>query len=83
MGPLDAPYIQRALPPSNLNTNPSNPGYPYQYHIYNVTQPIVALAGPIAAWFGQPGQGTQYQFSVNILTMVNGGYLTRVLSFGT
>lgn len=76
----DAPYSQRALPPSNLDTSPSSPDYPYNYHLYQIIQPLTVLGGPIAPWFGQPGLGTQfYTGSVgNVLTLIANGYLARV-----
>jgi hypothetical protein len=52
--------------------------YPYNYHVYNVTKPFIVNAGPIAGWFGQPGQGVQYFSSSNIMTLLNGGFLERV-----
>jgi len=77
LAPAGSPYSQRALPPSNLDT-PAGSGYPYNYHVYEVVKSFDVLSGPIAAWFGQPGQGTQYLTYSNILTLVNGGYLQRV-----
>jgi len=76
----DAPYSQRALPPSNLDTSPSAPDYPYNYHIYTVTKPLEVLGGPIAPWFGQPGLGAQFYTGAtgNILTLISEGYLERV-----
>ena len=57
----DAPYDQRSLPPSSLNTAAGGPGdYPYGYHIYHVLQDFVVEGGPIAPWFGQPGLGAQF-----------------------
>ncbi|KPM38690.1 hypothetical protein AK830_g7888 [Neonectria ditissima] len=35
-----APYSQRALPPSNLDTNPSSPDFPYNYHVYQEVHPF-------------------------------------------
>jgi len=78
LSPAGAPYNQRALPPSNLDTPTSDPSYPYNYHVYEVVKEFVVLSGPIADWFGQPGQGTQYQTYSNIMTLISGGYLTRV-----
>jgi len=43
-----------------------------------VIKPFVVTSGTIAAWFGQPGQGTQYQASSNISTLVDNGSLERV-----
>lgn len=78
MSPANAPYTQRALPPSNLDTNPSSPEYPYNYHVYRVAKEFVVLAGPISPWFGQPGAGTQYYTSTNIMGLLAGGFLARV-----
>ena len=55
----DAPYDQRSLPPSSLNTAPEN-NFPYGYHIYHVMKDFVVEGGPIAPWFGQPGLGAQF-----------------------
>lgn len=55
-----APYSQRALPPSNLATNPDTPDFPYNYHVYRVIKPLPVVGGPIAPWFGQPGLGAQF-----------------------
>ena len=48
LSPAGAPYSQRALPPSNLDTPTSDPSYPYNYHVYEVAKPFVVLSGPIA-----------------------------------
>ncbi|KAI6749489.1 hypothetical protein HG530_014903 [Fusarium avenaceum] len=55
-----APYSQRALPPSNLATNPDTSDFPYNYHVYRVIKPLTVVGGPIAPWFGQPGLGAQF-----------------------
>ncbi|KAF5000535.1 hypothetical protein FGRMN_1702 [Fusarium graminum] len=55
-----APYSRRALPPSNLDTNPDTPDFPYNYHVYRVIKPLTVIGGPIAPWFGQPGLGAQF-----------------------
>jgi hypothetical protein len=52
--------------------------YPYNYHVYNVTASFTVNAGPIAGWFGQPGQGVQYQMSQNVLSLIASGNLARV-----
>jgi len=77
--PRGAPYMQRALPPSNLDTPQSSPVYPYNYHVYTVTNSFNVVSGPIAGWFEQPGQGVQYQMLSNIMTLVEGGFLARFL----
>jgi hypothetical protein len=53
-----------------------------------VLRPFPVQAGPVAAWFGQPGGGTQYQLdgaliagapgSINVQWLVDNGYLDRV-----
>jgi hypothetical protein len=103
--PAAAPYMQRALPPSNLDTPQNDPKYvtiqffpaisdgrshgililtfiyryPFNYHVYRLTQPLTVLAGPIAPWFGQPGQGVQYMlYNTTIMALVDSGVLERV-----
>ncbi|KAJ2894201.1 uncharacterized protein MKZ38_007841 [Zalerion maritima] len=76
--PAAAPYMQRALPPSNLATPADDPRYPYNYHIYRVAKAFTVLSGPIAPWFGQPGHGVQYKLNDNIMTLLDGGYLGTV-----
>lgn len=77
MSPAGAPYNQRALPPTNLNAAPGA-AYPYNYHVYQVSRPFTALAGPIAPWFGQMGMGTQFQLDLSVGALVDQGYLLRV-----
>lgn len=48
LAPAGAPYSQRALPPSNLDTPAGNTSYPYNYHVYEVVQAFTVLSGPIA-----------------------------------
>ena len=76
----DAPYSQRALPPSNLDTPVDTPEYPYNYHIYTVMKPLTVVGGPIAPWFGQPGLGAQFYVGAtgNIMSLLANGYLERV-----
>ncbi len=45
---------------------------------YRVSSPVTVLAGPIAPWFGQPGQGIQYMLYSSVLTFIDSGFLTRV-----
>jgi hypothetical protein len=78
LAPVDAPFNQLSLPPQSLDTPVGDPSFPFNYHVYKVSTPFVVLSGPIASWFGQPGQGTQYQTSSNIMSLINGGFLTRV-----
>ncbi|KAI9795395.1 MAG: hypothetical protein M1833_007183 [Piccolia ochrophora] len=76
----DAPFAQRALPPSSLATNPNSPDFPYGYHVYSVIKPFDVLGGPIAPWFGQPGLGAQFYTgrTGNIIKLINEGYIRKV-----
>ncbi|KAK0643901.1 hypothetical protein B0T16DRAFT_494842 [Cercophora newfieldiana] len=77
--PAGAPYMQRSLPPSNLDFPEGEyPYFPYNYHLYRVMKPFVVIAGPIAPWFGQPGQGVQYELYQNLSLLVALSYLKRV-----
>ncbi|KZV94524.1 hypothetical protein EXIGLDRAFT_834944 [Exidia glandulosa HHB12029] len=79
MSPAFSPYIQRALPPVNLDPpREAPPNFPNNYHIYKVAKKFVVQAGPIAPAFGQPGQGTQYETTESVATLVAGGFLERV-----
>ncbi|KAL9598538.1 MAG: hypothetical protein Q9219_004440 [cf. Caloplaca sp. 3 TL-2023] len=74
----DAPYSQRSLPPSNLDTPIDTSSYPYNYHVYTVRRRIEVVGGPIAPWFGQPGLGTQFYIGGvgNVRTHIARGLLT-------
>ncbi|KAK0620446.1 hypothetical protein B0T14DRAFT_401653, partial [Immersiella caudata] len=77
--PAGAPYMQRSLPPSNLDVQDGEyPYFPYNYHLYRVIKPFVVIAGPIAPWFGQPGQGVQYELYQNLSLLVALSYLKRL-----
>ncbi|KAK4161549.1 hypothetical protein QBC43DRAFT_323516 [Cladorrhinum sp. PSN259] len=78
VAPAGAPYMQRSLPPSNLNP-PEGPDskYRYNYRVYSVVKPLLVLSGPIAPWFGQPGAGVQYQLYKSVGMLINEGYLAR------
>ena len=52
--------------------------YPDNYHVYNILNPFNAVSGPNAGWFGQPGQGVQYELSTNIMGLLSGGFIARV-----
>ncbi|KAB5549586.1 hypothetical protein GE09DRAFT_920996, partial [Coniochaeta sp. 2T2.1] len=78
LAPAASPYMQRAMPPSSLDTPQSNPEFPFNYHVYLVKQSFTVSAGPIAPWFGQPGQGVQYKLGETVQTLVNRGVLERV-----
>ncbi|KAJ6787301.1 hypothetical protein PWT90_07616 [Aphanocladium album] len=74
-----APFSQRSLPPSSLDTDPNAPDFPYGYHLYRVVRPFSVSGGPIAPWYGQPGLGAQfYTGNVgNIKKLLANGYIER------
>lgn len=44
-----------------------------------VIKPFVVPSGPIAPWFGQPGQGTQYKTASNIATLKSGNFIEEMV----
>ncbi|KAJ7732994.1 hypothetical protein B0H16DRAFT_1696104 [Mycena metata] len=70
LAPAYTPFAQRSLPPLSLNDS--------DYHVYKVTKNFTLLSGPTAAWFGQPGQGTQYWSGNAVKEMISAGNLTEV-----
>ncbi|KAJ7100415.1 hypothetical protein C8R44DRAFT_859333 [Mycena epipterygia] len=60
LAPAYTPFRQRSLTPESLNPPRSGPGPAADYHLYRVEKNFTVLTGTTAAWFGQPGQGTQY-----------------------
>lgn len=42
---LGAPYVERALPPGNLDTVDGR--YPYNYHVYEVVREVEVVVGPV------------------------------------
>jgi hypothetical protein len=76
LAPLGAPYIERSLPPNNLNTFDGD--YPYNYYVYQVTKSFEVGLGPIAPWFEQPGMGTQFLAYMQVKDLLAGGYLRRL-----
>ena len=85
LAPAGTPYAERAIPPSSLD---STPAAGCNYHVYAVAKPFDVDAGPIAAWFDQPGGGLQYQLDaglvsgapaqINVLWLLNNGYLKDI-----
>ena len=75
----DAPFDQRSLPPSSLNTAPDGL-FPYGYHVYIIKKALTVEGGPIAPWFGQPGLGAQFNIGKtgNVLKLIELGYLERL-----
>lgn len=90
LAPVGLPYTMRSIPPSNLV---GTPAAGCNYHVYEVLRPFDVTSGPIAAWFYQLGGGLQYQLSgslvpgaptrLNVLWLVDNGYLERVVSPST
>jgi hypothetical protein len=86
LAPRGLPYAARSIPPQSLD---GNPAAGCNYHAYRVLKPFTVDAGPIAAWFAQPGGGWQYQLDsalvpgaptpLNVGWLVNNGYLARVI----
>ena len=76
----DAPFSQRSLPPSSLDTPVNDKKYPYDYHIYTVNRTFTVIGGPIAPWFDQPGLGAQYFLGATetIKSLKDKGYLKEV-----
>jgi hypothetical protein len=85
LAPAGTPYAERAIPPSSLD---STPAAGCNYHDYQVLKPFNVDSGPIAAWFGQPGGGLQFQLDGNlvpgapaaltVLWLLDNGYLADV-----
>lgn len=74
--PLGAPYIERALPPSNLDTYDGD--FPWNYHVYEIIKDLPVTLGPVAPWFEQPGMGTQFTTVSNVTVLVNDKFLRRL-----
>lgn len=52
--------------------------YPYNYHVYRLLQPLVVIAGPIAPWFEQTGQGVQYWTNGTALELLMQGVMVEL-----
>jgi hypothetical protein len=57
LAPAGTPYMDRAIPPTNLDTYSASA--PFNYYLYKVVKKFSVLSGRIAPWFGQPGGGIQ------------------------
>ncbi|KAK4188465.1 hypothetical protein QBC35DRAFT_496403 [Podospora australis] len=77
VSPAGSPYMQRALPPMNLNTPDEDPQAHFNYHLYRVLKPLTVTSGPIAPWFGQPGNGVQYHLPQSVGALVVAEILER------
>jgi len=64
--PEGTQFEMRALPSENA-TMP--------YHVYEVVESVEVNSGRVAPWFGQPGLGTQYEFSSPIQNLLEQGIL--------
>ena len=69
LSPQGTPDWMRSLAPGTT----SKP-----YNIYEVTSPIQVQSGKAAPWFGQVGQGTQYELPMSVSDAIAKGYIKRV-----
>ena len=72
VAPEDLSFNQRAMPPSSTN---------FAYGRYRVLKPLDGvLEGRTAAWFEQPGGGTQYKFPTgrDMDWYIDNGYLEAI-----
>jgi len=68
--PADVPFENRALPASVLDK---------PYEKYEVLKEIPSVkAGKAIPWFGQPGEGVQYELPLPVEEVVSGGYLGKI-----
>lgn len=70
LAPAGTLFLQRALPPQNLNTPVGTPQS--NYHLYCVVTPFDVDAGPTAPWFEQPGLGLQYKLDASYVPASGG-----------
>jgi hypothetical protein len=85
LSPARTPFAERALPPQNLTTPSGTPES--NYHLYCVLKSFDVDAGPIAPWFAQPGDGTQYKLNTaylrgagdtpSVTWLLDNGFLTE------
>jgi hypothetical protein len=67
--PKGTPFGARALPDEALEK---------PYLQYEVLKPVNVNSGKATPWFGQPGLGTQYEFSKSIQQLIDDGVLRGV-----
>jgi hypothetical protein len=72
VAPEGVPFAERAIPPWQ---------YAAGYHRYEVLKPIEVDAGTAIPWFNQSGGGTQYDLKYSIEYLIDGGYLSRIISW--
>ncbi|MFA9466850.1 MAG: glycohydrolase toxin TNT-related protein, partial [Velocimicrobium sp.] len=70
VSPKGVPYEMRSLAPGT-ELKP--------YNVYEVIKPLDGLGGKAAAWFDQPGGGTQYKLSKSIQELLDEGYIKEVI----
>ncbi|KAL0960457.1 hypothetical protein HGRIS_005500 [Hohenbuehelia grisea] len=76
LAPAWTPFAQRSISPKSLEI-PDDPRLT-NYRQYVVLKEFDVLSGPIAPWFGQPGQGTQYQTHVTVAQLLSDKFLQRL-----
>jgi hypothetical protein len=64
---------ERAIAPDALGSAQNN----FDYHVYEVIQPIPARMATIAPWFEQPGMGTQYKVQTKIKDLIDHNYVVE------
>uniref|UniRef100_UPI003872FFDE hemagglutinin repeat-containing protein n=1 Tax=Klebsiella aerogenes TaxID=548 RepID=UPI003872FFDE len=70
VSPLGVPFEQRALPSSYETTKP--------YFQYEILKPIDDVSqGKILPWFGQKGQGTQYELPKPVQWYLDNDYMKK------
>ncbi|HHN9003528.1 TPA: contact-dependent inhibition effector tRNA nuclease [Escherichia coli] len=71
VSPIGVPFEQRALPSSHETTKP--------YFQYEILKPIDDVSqGKILPWFGQKGQGTQYELPKPVQWYLDKDYIKKV-----
>jgi hypothetical protein len=91
LSPLGVLFTQRALPPSNLDTDAQDPTHLCGYHAFQVTKAFRVDSGPAAPAFEQPGGATQYHLlsayvpgapqtneELPVSWLLQNGYLERI-----
>ena len=69
VSPKGTPYKMRSLSPGSETK---------AYHVYEILKSIEVLSGETAAWFDNPGGGTQHKFSKRIKDLLKEGYISEV-----
>jgi hypothetical protein len=69
LSPEGTPDWMRSLAPGTT----SKP-----YNVYQVVKPVEVQSGKAAPWFGQIGQGTQYELPMSVSEAIAKGHLKRV-----